>query len=221
MSTLVRLTDTELVALDGRCRDEVQAEVDKALRRLESVAARPDLTEAQARLVADVVSEATTAGLLVWHRRRARSCPLCDKGYGYHQFKSGPRRGKPNHSKPITYACIELAHRFVRVENHLRLGCCVDCMTAMRPVLADALADVRAELPAELHTDGRPTFRRHARRRCPDCGWEGHEGEMRRLRTVLGDGSYPGGCPACSFESVFLGRSFESLDGFDVVEVAS
>lgn len=218
---LLRLTDEELAVLDGKCRPDTQAEVDAALRRLDAVATHPDLSAQQAKLLADVITEAQTNGLLVWHSRRTRSCDLCDKSYGYHKFKSGPRRGTDNHSKPKTYAAVELADRFVRVENMLNLGCCADCMVDMAGVLAEALRGVRAEVPPRLAVDGRPPWRRYMRSQCPSCGWEGHEGEMRQLRTVMGDGTYPGGCPACPFEATFLGRQFKSLDGFDVVEETS
>lgn len=217
MSTQVQLEDAELLLLDGRCSEKVQAQVDAARRRVETVAAMPDLKPALAGLVADVVTEADKTGVVLWRPTRARLCPVCDKRAGYAKYKSGPRRGTENYDKPLTFAAVEMADRFVRIQNHISLGACSECAEEAQPAITAALADVQAQVAPEIAAQDRPTWKRYSRKECPDCGWQGHEGEMRQLRTMMGDGTYPGGCPSCEFESRFLGQSFTLLDGFDVV----
>ena len=49
--------------------------------------------------------------------------------------------------------------------------------------------------------------------------WEGHEGQVGRLRTLLGDGTYPGKCLSCGVEHrPFSVSPLEIIDGFVVVE---
>jgi hypothetical protein len=189
MSATVKLSDAELLLLDGACSADVQAVVTAARARIEMAATMPYLSPELAGLVADVVTEANKTGRVLWRGTRARHCPVCKKSAGYAKFKSGPRRGQENYDKPLTFA---------------------------KPAIVNALADVRAEVPAELAAPGRPAWKRHWLRSCPKCGWSGHEGEMRELVAVMG-GLYPGGCPSCEFESRFLGESFTVVDGFAVV----
>lgn len=216
MSATVKLSDAELLLLDGACSADVQAVVTAARARIEMAATMPYLSPELAGLVADVVTEANKTGRVLWRGTRARHCPVCKKSAGYAKFKSGPRRGQENYDKPLTFAAVEMADRFVRVQNHLSLGACSDCAAEAKPAIVNALADVRAEVPAELAAPGRPAWKRHWLRSCPKCGWSGHEGEMRKLVAVMG-GLYPGGCPSCEFESRFLGESFTVVDGFAVV----
>lgn len=221
MSPLVSLTDAELSLLDGKVGEKAQAEVAAAIARLASEQAHADLRPELAHLIADAVTEARTNGELRWFGTQASSCSLgCDKKHGYFPFKSGPNRGLPNYKKPKSYYGIEMAARFVRVQGHITVGGCQDCVVEAKPALIDALADIEAQLPDALVKPGNRTWTKHNNRRCPQCGWEGHEGECRKLRTLMGDGWYPGGCPSCDFEAGLLGRQFENLDGFTLVEHA-
>lgn len=215
--TSVRLTDEELARLDGQVRPEIQREVDAAKARIEAVATI-NLRPALAAFVADVVSEAERKGELVYWNKRVRSCALCDWGGEYVRFKSGPRKGTPNRAKPVVRLGKELARRFITIDGHVTLGGCAACVEEALPALCDHLAEVRAQVPGALAVEGRPAWRRYNRKRCTKCGWEGHEGQMGQLPTLLGDGSYPGQCPSCGVKQMALGRVvFDLLDGFDVV----
>ena len=91
-------------------------------------------------------------------------------------------------------------------------------MLRLVPVLAEALRDVDCEVPAKLRAEGAPKRVRYQNRRCTECGWEGHEGQMIREQTVLGDGTYPAGCPSCRASNRFLGRTLvEIVDGYTVL----
>lgn len=218
MTTRVDLTDDELAHLDGLCSAGVQAEVTAALARQEARRTFPDLTPAHAGFVADCVTEATTNGQLDLSKRRLRRCALCGTSAGYVLFKSGPRRGKPDTNRPLTLPGFELARRFVSMAGYADLGGCESCVRPVLPVIAEALRGVRAEVPEALHADREPRWRRFPKRACTKCGWTGHEGQMGRLRTILGDGTYPAECPTCGAANTFGHTEVPTADGFTVVE---
>lgn len=211
------LTDDELVLLNGRCRPEVQQKVDEAAARIRSREEHPDLTVAHAGFIADAVSEARTNGLLVWHQRRLRACSLCGRSGGYIEFKSGPRRGRPNYDRPLHFNGRELARRSVGVEGYAKLGGCTECIEVVAPVLRDALCGVAAQVPDNLRAAGEPRRVRYENRRCSKCGWTGHEGQMGRKPTLLGDGTYPALCPECGAENHLFSHPVEPADGFTIV----
>lgn len=191
--TRLELSDTELALLDGRCEPATQVEVDAAKARLAAVAERPDLDPRHAAFVADVVSEARREGVVRWSWTYANHCGLCDtKPYGYAKYKSGPNRGRRNINKPLQYRCVDLGTSHVR--GYVKLGGCGDCVESLRPLLTDLLARERCQVAPQLAAEGRPLWRRFDRRRCKECGWEGHEGEMGRDRTIMGDGWVPSFC---------------------------
>jgi len=215
----VDLTDSELVLLDGSCSEKVQAEVDAARTRLGSMTAHPDLPPALAAFIADVVNEARENGRLIYRTERISYCRLCGRTKSYVLFKSGPRRGTPNYNRPIYMHGHEFARRFVTIQGSVSVGGCHECVEAVMPYLPDALRGVPAEVPAVLRAKGEPVRKRYDRRRCTKCGWGGHEGEMGQLRTLMGDGYYPGKCPSCGVEHApFRLSPFKRLDGFEIVE---
>jgi hypothetical protein len=219
---LVRLSDSELVLLDGLCGPKTQEEVDGAKQRLAFASTHAALPPADAGFIADAVQCAQANGRLTYVSASLRSCSLCGIAAGYATRKRWSRagaKGSPNYDKPLYLSGFELNRGFVWMRGHASLGCCATCMERVRPHLVAALANLRAELPERL-TGSPPRFERHDNRRCTSCGWEGHEGEMRRLLTLFGDGRYPGGCPNCSAENKPLGPTvIESREGFTVVEV--
>ena len=60
----------------------------------------------------------------------------------------------------------------------------------------------------------------HRPSECKKCGWIGHDGQLGKLRTLLGDGYYLGKCPDCGAENhAFTVENIVALEGFEVVEV--
>ena len=100
----------------------------------------------------------------------------------------------------------------------MELGCCHTCWTKLKPVVGIALADVHAELPEEL-TGVPPRHKCFRRQKCTRCGWEGHEGQMRKLPTLTGDGAYYGGCPNCPAQNGLFCMVIQTQPGFVVVDV--
>lgn len=216
--TAVYLTDAELVVLDGRCTLDTQAKVDAAKARIAAARQRPHLTASVAGFIADAVTEAQANGRLIYGHRRLHRCPICKTSPGYVAYKSGPRKGTPNHNRPRSLPGIELADRFVTFQGHVRCGGCADCVALALPDLREALRGVKAQLPDALHTEGEPRWVKHRNRHCTACDWSGHEGEMTRARTLMGDGTYPAGCPSCGAENFFGRNPVEMAEGHTIVE---
>ncbi len=213
----VALTDDELIELDGRCRPEVQQEVEAARLRLRYRLLLPDLPARLSGFVADVVSEATRTGILIQSRRSISYCSLHGGSAGYRVFKSGPRKGRRDPDRPLYLWGVEFANRFIIMEHHVTLGGCTDCIKQVEPYLPMALQGVPAQLPEALRTEGDPVWTRRGLRRCTRCEWSGHEGQMGRLPTLMGSGTYPGVCPSCKAKDVLFsgeGKVFEPRKGY-------
>lgn len=217
MSAWLHLTDEELVVLDTQCTPETQAHVNAAKARLGSVAAYPGLTPGQASLLADAVTLAKTTGLLRLQYAQLRSCSSCGKQGGYRRFKSGWRKGEQDHKRPLVFPGLEMG--VSHLQGHAGCGGCRECVETITPALTEALRGVQAQVPEKLRAEGEPIRKRHPNKHCTKCGWSGHEGEMGQLRTVMGDGYYPGACPQCFEQNRFLGATIiESAPGFTIVE---
>ena len=219
MATTVRLTDEELLLLDGKCSPKAQEAVEKAKARLAVQLELPAHLQHFDDFIRRVVLLAQEEGKLVYQQRRTHRCPICKVGGEYATYRRSSRthrRGEPDYSKPITLAGIELAERFVVVKDTLTLGCCTKCMEAIKPHLIQALGGVKAEMPEALM----PThWKKWDNMRCSKCGWEGHEGQMGKLRTLFGNGYYRGQCPQCGAKNEFGTLLIKKAEGFTLVEV--
>jgi len=221
----VLLTDDELAMLDGKVsRDDVQDKISAAIKRIEARTIYADLSDTEAGLIADILTECTDNGRLIFHHSQARHCSICDNKPDplYVLYKSGPRKGTPNYDKPRYLNMVELADRFVRMKGSVALGCCRECWGRIGDAVKEALVDTKVELPmALLASEDQQKFERFDNRHCKECGWVGHEGEMGRLSVLMGGGSYPGECPNCDARNLALGRTIiEKADGFVVKEIA-
>lgn len=88
------LTPDELLVLDGKCRPEVQAFVDREKREREMAAAgKPEW-------LARVLAEAERTLLLEFHRNAGQICDSCGaEGHFDPVYVRGPKKGKRNHRK--------------------------------------------------------------------------------------------------------------------------
>lgn len=214
-TTSVKVTDTEMLLLVSVDRPEIAEAVAAARGRLTSIERYPDLTPEHAGFIADVILEARTNGRLTRLWRRIRYCSLCGASG---EYRLPSKRHKNERYYPIHG--VELAYRVVTMREHVALGCCDTCWHAVESTLLAALQDVPAEYPT--HWEGAPQrWKRHDNKKCTACDWTGHEGEMARLPTVMGGGTYPGQCPECGAKNEWLGpQNIETVDGFTVVEVS-
>jgi hypothetical protein len=217
-TTIVHLTDAELVFLDGKCGPKIQTEVDAAKGRLEAVAnlgCEPHI----ARFVADVVRTAKQDGKLIHHHENLRVCDYCGRRAGYAKHTRHGRwhkKGDDDHKRPLTFSGVDLRHQFISMRGHANLGCCNDCFAKAKPILAMALGGVQAEVPDSI-TGQSPTFKRYDNVQCQKCQWTGHEGQMGLCHAIMG-GTYPGKCPKCGAENLFLGpTNIKTTQGFTLV----
>lgn len=214
----LELTTDEALLLDGRVSPEAQAVVNKA--RFASTLS--GLTEAQAKVVSNAHSIAVDTGILLWASRSIDFCPICKKTGDYPVYKSGPRRGRPKDgARRRCFRGIETKDSFIRVQGHISCGGCAECMEALRPTLTAALADVQAQVPDAISAEGRTSWKRFDDVECNHCGWEGHEGLVGPVRTMFGDGFYPGICPGCFSERPIMGADLFKRKGTHSVVDAS
>ena len=220
----IELTDDELLLLDGRVNETAQKEVEAAKLRLSAAVEYPERTKAEAAFIADTVTRAKKDGRLIYEFKSIKHCDLCGKSGGYLPYKSGPRRGKPNYDKPTYLGGVELGDNFIRMTGYASQGCCRECMDKLVGDLKTALIEVKAELPRQLRTEGQPVYKRWKRHTCSQCGWKGHEGEMKLLRTLFADGWYHGECPSCGAKNLPFGNTLVEFDKpitYEIVEEAA
>ena len=211
------LNDEELVLLDGKCRDDIQIEVNKAKARLNAINENIGDSAAESAFIADVIAEATNNGKLVKRRCHLSSCRLCAKRGGYVRYKSGRNKGANNYSKPTYLNGVELAERFVTCVGSCTLGCCSDCFAKVRPKLAEALLPIKAEI-GESITGLRQLYKKSPKVRCKKCEWFGHKEQLGNLRTLIGYGLYRGKCPECGAENGLMTHSIEeSQTEFEII----
>lgn len=215
----VALTLDEVMRLDGACRPEIQRVVEQARATAEI---SKELPEPMAKMVTTILNVAATDGRLVYERRNVRQCPCCGRFDGYWPVRRSTRyktRGKPDYDKPKTFSAWGLQRQFIQIQHHLSVGICETCAPQVLPVLRARLVGVKAQIPEQL--SGRPTeWLWQQNRECTKCGWHGHEGQMIRERTIMGDGWYPALCPTCKAGGAFS-SAVKLADGFTLVEVAA
>lgn len=212
LKTSVSLSDSDLAVLVGSGDADVRAAADAARARLAAPSTWPTVPPHVAALVADVIAEAQKNGRLIYRGVSVSSCRYCGVRS---EFKVPPRKRK---EREYPVHGVEFADRLVIISRHISVGACRVCVDQAMPVLREELSGFAVQLPSALQIEGAPVHRRWDRCRCKECGWSGHEGQLGKLRTLMGDGDYPGKCPSCGAERRFLGPNpFEQVEGFEVV----
>ena len=216
MKTSVSLSDVDLAKLTTSADLDVRIAAEKAADRLAAPIRWPDVPPHVAALIADVLAEAHKNGRLI---QRGVAVSWCDYCGARSEWKKSPRKKREYEDK---ISGVEFADRFVIISGHISVGGCRACVDLALPVLRVELARFPVQLSSALRLDGAPVFERWDRCRCKKCEWSGHDGQLGKLRTLMGDGYYHGKCPSCGVERRPLGPDpFERLDGFDVVEQAA
>lgn len=214
------LTDQELIILDGKCSQEVQAEVDAAKSRLQMRERIGSVDSHIADFVADAVAEAKKNGRLIFEHLQLRACKYCKKQAGYWPYarwSRNHRKGAANYDAPKYFYGINVAHRFIIMKGYASLGCCAECWEKAKPILLAELEGMKCELSKYL-TGIEPKYRRYDKMKCSKCNWEGHEGQMGKLRTLMGDGWYRGKCPQCGSENSLFNSVIKPSSGFVIAE---
>jgi hypothetical protein len=221
-TTMVSLTDAEMVLLDGKCSDKVQAEVNAAKARVGGVARFSNLTPNQAKLVASIIERGRRDGKLAYSGARLRRCDCCGKFGGYVPYARAGRKAGMYHKagdpsdKPRYLSGIEFADSFVRMEGYPTLGACDECVKAIMPTLVEALRNEQIEVSRHM-TGETPKWRKRNLCSCTECDWTGHEGQLGLLLTLSGNGHYRGECPSCGAKNGIMSTKIKTGDGFVVV----
>lgn len=222
MNTSVTLTDQELVSIrvTPRTDPDLLEEIVRAEQRLEIGRQHfSHLKGSALELVVRIVDAAELEGRVSFVSEGLSYCRYCNQSPGYAVYKSGRKRGQPNYNRPKRLPGYSFVWTFVQFKGNPKLGACRACFDPVRDEVLNVLKGMRVELPEKL-TNEPPKWKRVENRRCTSCGWEGHGGQMGRLATLVGDGSYPGVCPRCKARNEIFGRSIiERSSGFAVVPV--
>jgi hypothetical protein len=210
--TSISLSDEDLATLTVSVDADVRAAANAARDRLSAPARFPVIPPHVAALITDVLAEAKANGRLI---QRGVSVSLCRYCGAHSEWKKPPRK-RTERECPV--AGVEFADRFLIISRHISVGGCRACVDQALPILRAELATFPVQLPSALRLEGATVYERWDRCRCKHCKWTGHDGQLGKLRTLMGDGYYPGKCPSCGAERLPLGADpFERLDGFDVV----
>ncbi len=216
----VKLTDSEILLLDGKVSGEVQAEIDKCKFAV-SLQSNTALSDKQRKLISEIVHIAKTTGRLTRMERGTKHCPSCQKDAGYYLYpRSGRhhRKGDKNYDKPKSLRGYDYDRGLVGITNTIFHGCCTECQPVFEPALKEALLGVEAELPPQLAWG--TTFKRWDKMKCECCGWQGHEGQMGTSPTIMGDRRYRSTCPGCGVVNTLFNTKVKADAGFTLVKLA-
>lgn len=217
----VKLTLRELLLLEGNCSDEVDIVVKQALADNRISNSIDDAPEPVKLFVCDAVREAVTNGELIFRYKRIRRGKYSGVDAGYERRSRSSRygrKGETNYDKPLTVEGVELAYRFVTIQNQAVLGDTVQFFDDAKPYLAIALEGIEAEIPEEI-TGHKPLFKKHIERKCESCGWVGLEYEMGKSMYLTGDGYYPSTCPSCKAQGSLFSDKVKPTGRWKVLPV--
>lgn len=217
----VSLNDDEMLLLDGKCSEEVQAKVNIVKSQIAMKAKLTSIKPEFASFIADTVERAKTYGALSCTYKGLRYCKVCNATAGYALYTRSTRwhrKGDKNMDRPLTLSGIELAQGFISFQGYANLGCCNKCWAEIKPLLVKELEGVEAEIPTSI-TGKPPEFKKYDNRKCTVCGWTGHEGLMGRSCTLMGDGTYPSTCPKCNQKDGLFEHKINSAPGFAVLPI--
>ncbi len=217
ITTLVSLTNDEIILLDGRCRDKIQAEVNRVKLENDVLSAFTSLPPLQAETASRIAAVAMANGVLETSCviMDGLPCSCCDKRTRYATYKRSSyyhRKGDPNHKKPIHVRGVHFPKCFV----------CCDCWAAIKPLMIPFLEDRQTEIDTRFFypDDKRKSrWKKSCNRKCRECGWMGHEGEMKFVQKGHYSPARPK-CPHCGVEdsSMYLGNKLIRIDGFVMID---
>lgn len=218
-----KLPDDLAVLLDGKVEPKVQTLIDKAKARIASRTEFAHLTDQERAFVVALVERAKTHGLLGYRSTGMRTCRVCGTKCGYRKVARTSKwktKGEDDYDNPILVRGIDFVDSFVRMTGYPSLGACSVCVAKLMPDILRALESVPHE--RKYWPTGPSRWAKFSKMKC-ECGWRGHEGQMTRRPTLMGDGAYPAGCPSCGRQnSLFVSHVKHNNDekpDFVVVEV--
>lgn len=195
----IKLTDEELLLLDGRVNPDAQLVIESAKKALEHASL--------GSLGAEVIRLALEQGQFKWNHTSLSYCSICKKSAGYAKYKSGRNRGGNNYKRPLYFGGIEFMRGFVSIKGFASNGGCHACVGKLKDELIQYILD--KNLPVMLPENTK--WLKEDIQKCYKCNTEFGNFSAYLDRTIMGDGFYYCGCPVCDAESRFLGRNFETV----------
>ena len=203
------LSFDEALILDGRVNEKLQAIIDTM--KAEAAIGLPVAT------ANGVIRLALKAGRLriVYKGFGVRFCPQCDRFAGYAKY---PRNGK-NHCKGDTNLGKPLS--FPSYKFSVGGSVCQECSDEHGIVDMIISHIIDNDLQIELQARGAKTrWVKDDQQQCLKCKETMFESEMKRLHAVMGQGTYPGGCPHCGAKSLPFGPSHENTHDYRMIRVS-
>jgi len=200
-TTIVHLTDEELLLLDKNCSEKVQSEVDRIKKYIAN-----DIFGNEK--MAELLTNALETGKLTWHWKCFDKCHKCGKKKEYVKFKSGPRKGQNNYTRPVLIRGLAFNEGFVTFKDRAEFGFCRECSDGVKETLIEHI--VVNELPVEIQDYDKTIFIKEAERKCFECNALIWEYDMGLEYTMMGDGRYYSKCPKCGAKQIIFGKSHKS-----------
>jgi hypothetical protein len=221
-TTKVDLTDQELLFLDGKCGEKIQAEINTAKSRLKMLASGQAIDSSTALFISDCLKEVETKKKLICRCESLSHCKYCSKSGGYALRKRATKyheKGSKDYDKPLYFAGVELAESFIYMKGHATLGCCGECWKKFKAPLVAAIENVPAEISEKI-TGCLPKFKRWSIMQCTHCKWSGPEYEMIEGPNLMGHMIY-NECPNCNQKNSIFHLAVKSTLKYVVVPVPS
>lgn len=203
----IKLTDEELLFLDGKVGPDAQKIVEQAKQALEHAILGP--------FGAEVIRLALEQGMFKWNHTSLTYCSLCKTSAGYAPYKSGYNRGLPNYKKPRYMGGVEFMRGFVSIKGFAANGGCVQCVGDLAQRIQEYILD--KDLPIQLPDHEKTKWVKEDFRRCTKCDTVCGDFDCYLDRTLMGDGWYYCACPNCKAKGGFLSNLWKYGEGHRMV----
>ena len=216
MPPSVDLTLEEILLLDGKVNEKAQQVIDNS-KEAHRIKTESGLSDTEAAMVQKIILSARDQLRLTFHYENITQCPCCGRNDGYWPVRRTTkykRKGQPDYDNPKLIRAWSVNPGFITISRHISLGWCGSCKDRVMPVVLEALKDDQIEV-SQILTGVPPKFKRYQNREC-ECGWKGHEGEMKWDLALMGDGKFPSRCPKCGAGGIFS-HAVKIADGYSVV----
>lgn len=207
----VKLEKSEIMALDGKVNADAQKIIDR-LKRIDAVSSDMALNDKEASLVSDAIDEAQKSKILIRRPCRVSKCRVCGRGETAILYKSGRNKGRVKGY--ISGPGYDLAESFIRMDGYPKCGACADCVNRLMPSIIAAISEMEIDIVVPGETS---KWKRVRNRKCSKCGWVGHEDEMGKERTIIGDGWYAARCPKCPAKNGLGFSEVPVADGYTML----
>ncbi len=203
----------ELLLLDGKCSEKVQATVEQA---------KKEASFGLDSFCNEILRKAVECGELTWGYKKIRCCTQCaDKPSGYLPYPRNSRyhrKGAPNYDAPFSYTGVAPFQGFIVFQG--TEGVCRDCWDKVYlPQIIKYI--IENDLPVQIQKNeiAETRWKKDPIRICFECKKEMYESEMGTNLNFMGDGRYKSTCPHCGAVALAFGGRHETTNKFRMLRV--